>query len=112
MTGRPALSVHRVKYEIVTERLFLIPNFLIFTVVPNCSSFIVYIYLTLVDCVWSEWTDWGACSETCNGGTQDRVRVQTEEQSLGGRPCTGFDTEFQPCMTDPCPGKLINVNQA
>ena len=72
-----------------------------------CKTMSVYI----VDCSWSEWTAWGACSATCNGGTQDRVRVITMEESGGGNQCTGDNIDFQSCMTDPCPGKLINVNQ-
>ena len=56
--------------------------------------------LCLGDC-WSSWTEWGACSATCNRGTQDRVRV-----SISRMPCEGENVQFQPCMISACPGKL------
>ena len=61
----------------------------------------------IVDCSWSEWTTWGACSASCNGGTRDRVRVKILE-SVGGDSCEGNDIEFQSCNPDICPpGKVI-----
>ena len=64
----------------------------------------------IVDCSWGEWTEFGACSENCDGGLQTRVRVKTLE-SCGGTTCTGDDIELQTCNNDPCSGKVINVNR-
>ena len=63
----------------------------------------------LVDCSWSEWTDYGACSEECGGGDQTRVRTKTLE-SCGGLQCTGNDIETQPCNLQCCPSESIDEN--
>ena len=63
----------------------------------------------LVDCFWSDWTDYGACSATCGTGNQMKVRVKILE-SDGGEPCLEeADVMNLDCNTDPCPGKMINL---
>nr|XP_022343628.1 uncharacterized protein LOC111136803 isoform X1 [Crassostrea virginica] len=58
----------------------------------------------VVDGGWSAWTVWGACSVTCNGGTQSRTRTCTNPTPQnGGADCVGADTEFQDCNTQACP---------
>ncbi len=55
-----------------------------------------------VDCEVDNWTDWGKCSATCGGGTQERTRkVKTQAQN-GGKACPVL-TETQACNTQPCP---------
>ena len=45
------------------------------------------------------WSDFGACSVSCGGGTQTRT-CANPEPSNGGADCTGEST--QPCNTDAC----------
>ena len=49
-----------------------------------------------VDCKWKEWSDWGACSKTCEGGVSQRTRGK-EDAMYGGRPCTGESVEYKEC---------------
>lgn len=46
-----------------------------------------------VDCIWSEWDDWGACSASCNGGEQVRQRQVQRMPNAAGQSC-----ESQPSM--------------
>ena len=60
-----------------------------------------------VDGMWTEWSEFGACSVTCDGGTQERTRECTNPApENGGLDCEGASTESQDCGTDPCPGKI------
>lgn len=53
---------------------------------------------------WSDWSAWGPCSVTCNGGSQKRNRSCTNPPpSNGGRQCTGPCTETRQCGTVTCP---------
>ena len=58
-----------------------------------------------VDCVWSDWTQWNSCSETCGLGTKHRARSYFQEAMYGGNNCTGESTSTQTCNLSPCPGK-------
>jgi hypothetical protein len=55
-----------------------------------------------VDCKVSSWSDWGACTKTCGGGTQTRTRTVTENAAYGGAECPAL-TETQACNTQACP---------
>jgi hypothetical protein len=55
-----------------------------------------------VDCVQSAWSNWGACSKTCGGGTQEWKRSTLQESKNGGKPC-GKLRKTTSCNTDPCP---------
>ena len=57
-----------------------------------------------VDCVLSDWGDFGTCSVTCGGGTQTRTRSITTPVANGGAAC-GATSESQSCSTNGCPGK-------
>ena len=59
------------------------------------------------DCRWGSWGKWGACSKTCDGGTQTRNRVKTRSESCGGS-CTGLASATRTCNTVACPGGGIN----
>eukprot|EP00397_Hematodinium_sp_SG-2012_P001621 GEMP01001625.1.p1 GENE.GEMP01001625.1~~GEMP01001625.1.p1 ORF type:complete len:660 (+),score=106.93 GEMP01001625.1:1164-3143(+) len=48
---------------------------------------------TPMDCVWSHWDDWGACSASCGGGEKIRQRQITTMANKLGKPC-----ESQPSM--------------
>merc|ERR1719186_2370690 len=56
----------------------------------------------VVDGVWSEWSNFGACSDACGGGTQKRERTCTPPIN-GGKPCSGSTEEQQDCNPQPCP---------
>lgn len=40
-----------------------------------------------VDCVWSEWEEWGSCSKSC-WGTHKRSRKVLQSPKNGGKSCT------------------------
>jgi hemicentin len=53
---------------------------------------------------WSSWLNWGACSVTCGGGTQIRVRSCTNPlPQWGGKTCQGQRGELQACNLRQCP---------
>lgn len=59
-----------------------------------------------VDCGWSEWTSWSACSRTCDVGIRRRYRSGTNPpQAFGGLPCVGDRAELDTCSIYPCSGK-------
>ena len=62
------------------------------------------ICFTAVNCRWSRYGPWTACSATCGGGFQRRRRVVRKEAENGGKPCTGENLETRSCNTDPCTG--------
>lgn len=56
------------------------------------------------DCLWGKWTDWGACSMDCGGGSQSRTRpIEKLPEGPRGRPC-GFEAgmQLQTCNEAPC----------
>lgn len=55
-----------------------------------------------VDCGYSGWSNWGACSKTCGGGTQTRTRSILQEPKNGGNPCGELE-QTQSCNTQGCP---------
>ena len=55
-----------------------------------------------VDCVQSAWSNWGACSKPCAGGTQTRTRSTTQVNMYGGIEC-GPSSNTRSCNTDNCP---------
>lgn len=57
-----------------------------------------------VDCEVGAWSAWGACSETCGGGTQTRTRAILTPPANGGAACPAL-SEAQACNTQPCEGE-------
>ena len=55
--------------------------------------------------VWSEYGEWGACSETCGKGTQQRTRQCDHPDCWDNIDCVGSDTETQACTIQ---GKSCN----
>ncbi|KAF4095523.1 hypothetical protein G5714_023126 [Onychostoma macrolepis] len=58
-----------------------------------------------VDCGWSEWTAWSACSRTCDVGIRRRYRSGTNPApAFGGRACEGERIGLDTCSITPCFG--------
>jgi hypothetical protein len=55
-----------------------------------------------IDCVLSEWSEWGMCKLACDGGYRLRYRVILFSMGYGGSAC-GQMWEEEPCNTHPCP---------
>eukprot|EP00929_Paragymnodinium_shiwhaense_P087232 TRINITY_DN4747_c0_g4_i1.p1 TRINITY_DN4747_c0_g4~~TRINITY_DN4747_c0_g4_i1.p1 ORF type:complete len:1601 (-),score=442.25 TRINITY_DN4747_c0_g4_i1:271-5073(-) len=56
-----------------------------------------------VDCKWSDWTEWNACSCDCGGGQRNRNRVVKHTPKNGGKVCDALDkSEVEACNTQPC----------
>lgn len=62
--------------------------------------------LIVVDGVWTDWQDWGACDSTCAYGHQMRTRNCTGPFH-GGLECTGPAEEIQKCFAAECPSKNL-----
>ena len=58
-----------------------------------------------VDCVWSGWSDNGACSKTCGGGTKSQIRSKIIVEKNSGS-CIGSSKRYGiSCNTNYCPGR-------
>lgn len=61
----------------------------------------------LVDGGFTDWSNYGACSASCGGGTQKSTRSCTNPAPAhGGKECEGETERTQECGKDPCPGKF------
>ena len=57
-----------------------------------------------VDGNWEQWGQWSTCSQTCNGGTQERKRECNDPSSENGETnCYGDDLEIITCNPESCP---------
>jgi hypothetical protein len=56
-----------------------------------------------LDCIWNEWTQFSACSITCNGGTKLRTRTKMVVDQHGGDTCRGKFEDLVRCGSDRCP---------
>lgn len=58
-----------------------------------------------VDCQWSEWSDYGACSANACGtsGTRTSSRSVLTQASGGGQECTGDSVRTEACSAPACP---------
>ena len=57
-----------------------------------------------VHCQWLEFSEWSACSLSCDGGTQHRNRGFVPAEH-GGEECAGDLIEVQNCNQLACPGE-------
>uniref|UniRef100_A0A3Q2PJN0 Uncharacterized protein n=1 Tax=Fundulus heteroclitus TaxID=8078 RepID=A0A3Q2PJN0_FUNHE len=49
---------------------------------------------------WGQWSSWGSCSKTCDGGQMRRYRTcDNPRPAHGGRACAGADLQTQKCST-------------
>lgn len=53
---------------------------------------------------WSEWSDWGECSQGCAGGERTRYRTcqNAKNQCQQQITCSGADKQIEPCNTGSC----------
>ena len=77
--------------------------------IPNFCLFSPFLFC-VVHGNWSEWADWGACSQSCGTGVQGRRRTCTNPTPrYGGRDCVGVATEIQNCNLRGCPGNDFSI---
>lgn len=73
---------------------------------PPCNTF-------STNCVWSTWSLWDTCSQTCGTGQQHQERWVVTLPQNGGTDCTGNAIVIQSCATQPCitsaNGNMLNV---
>jgi len=57
----------------------------------------------VANCLWDDWEEWGACTQTCGGGQRSRTRAIAVAPKSGGELCEPFDKEeIEPCNVDEC----------
>eukprot|EP00121_Abeoforma_whisleri_P006799 Awhi_evm1s6191 len=57
-----------------------------------------------IDGMYSEWSNWGDCSKTCDSGVQERARLCNNPiPEFGGANCEGLASETQTCNEQKCP---------
>eukprot|EP00397_Hematodinium_sp_SG-2012_P006578 GEMP01006612.1.p1 GENE.GEMP01006612.1~~GEMP01006612.1.p1 ORF type:complete len:1075 (+),score=211.21 GEMP01006612.1:97-3225(+) len=57
----------------------------------------------VVDCVWGDWVEWGACSASCGGGDHSRSRLIKVAPRNGGKLCEPLAmSEVVACQMEPC----------
>lgn len=62
-----------------------------------------------VNCVWGEWVEWSACTQTCGDGHQARSRSILTPPSPNGAKCTEKpQEEVRNCNTQSCEAKRID----
>ena len=59
-----------------------------------------------VDCVWSPWSKWSACSKSCGGGKRTKTRQKLIKEKNGGS-CSGQSKSTVTCNKQNCPGKFL-----
>ena len=63
------------------------------------------IFSLVVDGGFSQWSDYGICSEECGEGNHERTRTCTNpEPAHGGKDCQGSQIEIKVCKIKECPG--------
>ena len=81
-----------------------------FGVFPFETSIIDTLFF-LVSGEWSDWEDWGTCSNTCGNGTRYRTRrCDDPEPTNGGMECVGNNTQEEICNEGTCAGVIIIHN--
>ena len=55
-----------------------------------------------MDCKWSSWGKWSACSKTCGAGAQVRKRTTAIKAKNGGKKCVGSNKATKSCLRRKC----------
>ena len=70
----------------------------------------MFMFSYLVDGGFTKWSDFGKCSKSCGGGSQESTRSCTKPKPLyGGDACEGPVSRTRACNTHACPGKCISI---
>ena len=69
-----------------------------------------YLFLAKVDCKWGPYGEWSACTKSCGGGFQTRLRDVEQQAFNGGKQCEGESTDLRVCNEHECPGKAYNYH--
>ena len=65
------------------------------------------LFLTKVNGGWSAYGNYSACSRSCGGGVQIRIRsCNNPAPTHGGTDCVGSATQPEFCNFQPCPGNI------
>ncbi|XP_065568346.1 spondin-1-like isoform X2 [Artemia franciscana] len=56
-----------------------------------------------IDCVVSEWSNWGHCSATCGKGWNEKFRMIKVPSQNGGKPCPRKLVKKRRCILRECP---------
>ena len=59
-----------------------------------------------VNCLWSRFGEWTACTKTCGGGERKSTRTMVQLALYGGKECKGNETKLESCNENPCPGRI------
>lgn len=60
------------------------------------------------NCAWNDWSDWSACSTTCDGGEHKRTRGVGTLSKNHGKPCEAQDSyEVGSCNLQKCDGGAV-----
>ena len=58
-----------------------------------------------IDCKWGPYGNWSACTKSCGGGFQTRLRDIEQQAQNGGEKCSEESTDLRVCAEHPCPGE-------
>ena len=64
----------------------------------------IIIFISSVDCEWSDWETWTDCSRSCGVGNRTIHRRISQVALNDGLDCAGNDTLTESCNSNPCPG--------
>jgi len=75
---------------------------------PIFRNWIISFIFFVVDGGFGSWSSYGACSETCGEGTQERTReCDKPAPAHGGEECLGEWKQAKQCKVKECPGMFF-----